>query len=38
LRAMGITDALRAAGVAEGDTVQIGDVELVWGFDNAFNS
>lgn len=37
LRAMGITEALRAAGVAEGDTVQIGDIELVWGFDNAFN-
>lgn len=37
LRAMGITDALRAAGVAEGDTVQIGDLELVWGFDN-FNA
>lgn len=37
LRAMGITDALRAAGVAEGDTVRIGDLELVWGFDN-FNA
>jgi GTP-binding protein len=37
LRAMGITEALRAAGVAEGDTVQIGDIELVWGFDNAFD-
>jgi GTP-binding protein len=36
LRALGITEALRAAGVAEGDTVQIGEVELVWGFENAF--
>lgn len=33
LRAMGITDALRAAGVTDGDTVQIGSVELVWGYD-----
>jgi GTP-binding protein len=37
LRAMGIRDALREAGVQEGDTVQIADVELVWGYDNAFD-
>jgi GTP-binding protein len=37
LRAMGVADALREAGVKEGDTVQIGDVELVWGFENAFD-
>lgn len=36
LRAMGITDALREAGVKDGDTVRIGDVELVWGYENAF--
>lgn len=35
LRAMGITDALREAGIEDGDTVQIGEVELVWGYDNA---
>jgi GTPase len=35
LRAMGITDALREKGVEEGDTVAIGTVELVWGYDNA---
>ena len=33
LRAMGIADALREAGVDEGDTVQIGDIELVWGYE-----
>ncbi len=38
LRALGITDALLEAGVVEGDTVQIGDIELVWGFDNAFDT
>ncbi len=37
LRAMGVSDALREAGVKEGDTVQIGDIELVWGFQNAFD-
>lgn len=37
LRAMQIDEALREAGVAEGDTVHIGDVELVWGFENAFD-
>lgn len=31
LQAMGINDALRAAGVREGDYVRIGDVELEWG-------
>ncbi len=36
LRALGISEALRAAGVEDGDTVRIGTVELVWGFDNAF--
>jgi len=36
LTAMGITEALDAAGVEEGDTVYIADVELVWGFENAF--
>ncbi len=36
LRAMGITEALGAAGVTEGDRVQIGSLELVWGYDNAF--
>jgi GTP-binding protein len=32
LEAMGITMALREAGVAEGDTVFIGSVELAWGW------
>ncbi|MCE7987129.1 MAG: GTPase ObgE [Caldilinea sp. CFX5] len=36
LRAMGIADALRDGGIQDGDTVRIGDVELVWGFENAF--
>ena len=36
LRAMGISDALRDAGIQDGDAVRIGDVELVWGYDNAF--
>jgi GTPase len=36
LRALGIADALREAGIEEGHTVQIGEVELVWGYDNAF--
>jgi len=36
LEAMGITMALREAGVEEGDTVYIGDTELEWGWqDNA---
>ncbi|MBI1298299.1 GTPase ObgE [bacterium] len=37
LRAMGILEALREAGVQEGDRVQIGDVELIWGYDNALD-
>ena len=36
LKAMGITDALREAGVQDGHTVRIGDVELTWGYENAF--
>jgi GTP-binding protein len=36
LRALGISDALREAGVEDGHTVRIGTVELVWGYDNAF--
>jgi GTP-binding protein len=36
LKAMGITEALRAAGVQDGHTVRIGDVELEWGYENAF--
>jgi GTP-binding protein len=36
LRALGITEALREAGIQEGDTVRIGNLELVWGYDNAF--
>ncbi len=37
LSAMGIAKELRKAGVQEGDTVQIADVELVWGYDNALD-
>jgi GTP-binding protein len=33
LRAMGITDALREAGVQDGDSVQIGVVDMVWGYE-----
>lgn len=36
LRAMGIADALREGGIEEGDTVQIGETELIWGYDNAY--
>ncbi len=36
LKAMGISAALQKAGVQEGHTVQIGEVELVWGYENAF--
>jgi GTP-binding protein len=36
LKALGISDALREAGIKEGDFVRIGDTELVWGYDNAF--
>jgi GTP-binding protein len=35
LSAMGISDSLRKLGVQDGDTVQIGVIELVWGYDNA---
>jgi len=31
LQALGVNDALRAAGVQEGDYVRIGDIELEWG-------
>ncbi len=31
LQAMGVNDALRAAGVQDGDFVRLGDVELEWG-------
>ncbi len=37
LRVMGITEALREAGVQDGDRVIIGDMELVWGYENAFD-
>ncbi len=37
LRAMGILDALREAGVQDGDRVQIAHVELIWGYDNALD-
>ena len=37
LQAMGITEALRKAGVQEGDQVVIGDTELIWGYENAFD-
>lgn len=36
LDAMGISAQLRAEGVHEGDAVRIGDVELVWGYENAY--
>ena len=32
---MGISATLRESGVEEGDTVAIGAVELIWGYDNA---
>ncbi len=35
LSAMGISDSLRKLGVQDGDTVQIGVIELVWGYENA---
>lgn len=34
LTAWGVRDELQRQGVAEGDTVLIGDLELVWGYDN----
>ncbi len=36
LKAMGISDELRQAGIRDGDVVRIGETELVWGFENAF--
>jgi GTP-binding protein len=36
LKALGITEALRRAGIQDGDVVRIGATELVWGYDNAF--
>jgi GTP-binding protein len=35
LEAMGITMALREAGVQQGDTVYIGDTELEWGWQDS---
>ncbi len=35
LSAMGITNSLRQEGIEDGDRVQIGAVELVWGLENA---
>lgn len=37
LRAMGIRSQLDKMGIAEGDTVQIGEMELVWGYENALD-
>ncbi len=36
LKAMGITAALKKAGVEDGDAIQIVDVEFEWGYENAF--
>ena len=36
LQAMGISSALRKAGVEDGHTIQIAETELVWGYENAF--
>jgi len=36
LEALGISQALEKAGVAEGDSVRIGTIELTWGTENAF--
>ncbi len=36
LDAMGISKVLREQGVEDGDAVRIGDVELVWGYENAY--
>jgi GTP-binding protein len=36
LTALGVTEALRVAGIEDGNTVRIGNIELVWGYDNAF--
>jgi len=37
LQAMGIADALRRDGIEEGDSVRIGEFEMVWGYENAFD-
>ncbi len=36
LEALGISQALEKAGIAEGDSVRIGATELIWGMENAF--
>ncbi len=36
LSALGIKQALVEAGIEEGESVRIGDIELVWGYENAF--
>jgi len=36
LEALGISQALEKAGIAEGDSVRIGTIELTWGTENAF--
>lgn len=36
LKAMGIVAALKKAGVEDGDSIQIADVEFEWGYENAF--
>ncbi|MFN3979699.1 MAG: GTPase ObgE [Caldilinea sp.] len=36
LNALGIKQALIEAGIEEGDSVRIGDIELIWGYENAF--
>ena len=35
LNALGIRQALIEAGVEDGDTIHIGEIELVWGYENA---
>lgn len=36
LDVLGISKELTAQGIQDGDTVRIGDVELTWGYENAF--
>lgn len=36
LKALGVIEAMREIGVKEGDTVRIAEVELIWGYDNAY--
>lgn len=38
LRATGIKDRLEKLGIEEGDTVQIGEMELTWGYENALDN